>query len=135
MSVAAGVANIVSALPALGHYAVLISLGLIAFIAVMNLRGVKESGTAFAIPTYGFVASVFLVLVVGGIRFLTGHPPVAESAHFGIHATQTYTGLAAVLLALRAFAQGCTALTGVEAVSNGVPNFQNRRRARTPPRR
>ena len=124
VSVAAGVANIVSAFPVLGPHAVAICLGLIAVIAVLNLRGVKESGTAFAIPTYGFVASILLVLVVGGIRFATGHAPVAESASVGVHAAHQTAGAAVVLLALRAFAQGCTALTGVEAVSNGVPNFK-----------
>ncbi|MCO6009706.1 APC family permease [Actinoallomurus purpureus] len=124
VSVAAGVANIVSAFPALGRHAVLISLVLIAVLAVMNLRGVRESGTAFAIPTYGFVASVFLMLAVGLVRVLAGHGPTAESAAFGVHATHSTMGAAAVLLALRAFAQGCTALTGVEAVSNGVPNFK-----------
>jgi amino acid transporter len=124
VSVAAGVANIVSAVPALSSHAVGIALAFIILIAVMNLRGVKESGTAFAIPTYGFVASVFLMVGVGVFRMLSGHPPVAESASLGIHAAHSTAGAAAVLLALRAFAQGCTALTGVEAVSNGVPNFK-----------
>ncbi|MCO5993523.1 APC family permease [Actinoallomurus rhizosphaericola] len=124
VSVAAGVANIVSAFPALGPHAVGISLVLIAVLAVMNLRGVKESGTAFAIPTYGFVVSIFLMLAVGLVRMLVGHAPAAESAGIGVHAAHGSIGAAAVLLALRAFAQGCTALTGVEAVSNGVPNFK-----------
>ncbi len=124
VSVAAGVANIVSAAPSLGPHAVVISLTLIAGIAVMNLRGVKESGRAFAIPTYGFVVSVFLMVVVGGARMLSGHAPSAESASLGVHAAHGTAGAAVLLLALRAFAQGCTALTGVEAVSNGVPNFQ-----------
>ncbi|MFL6051360.1 MAG: APC family permease [Actinoallomurus sp.] len=124
VSVAAGVANIVSAFPVLGPHAVLISLVLIAVLAVMNLRGVKESGTAFAVPTYGFVASIFIMLAVGLLRVLTGHVPTAESAGIGVHAMHSTVGAAAVLLALRAFAQGCTALTGVEAVSNGVPNFK-----------
>src|SRR4051794_5100379 len=79
VSVAAGVANVVSAFPGLGRHAVLISLVLIAILAVMNLRGVKESGTAFAIPTYGFVASVFIMLAVGLVRILAGHAPTAES--------------------------------------------------------
>jgi amino acid transporter len=124
VSVAAGVANIISALPFLGAHAVAISIGLIAVVAVMNLRGVKESGRAFAIPTYGFVVSVFLMVVVGLIRTFFGHTPTAESAHLTVHATHSTAGAAVVLLGLRAFAQGCTALTGVEAVSNGVPNFK-----------
>src|SRR3954452_20668395 len=79
VSVAAGVANIVSAFPALAPHAVLLSIGFVALLAVMNLRGVRESGTVFAVPTYGFVASVFLMLAVGGYRALTGDTPVAES--------------------------------------------------------
>ncbi|WP_460341095.1 APC family permease [Actinoallomurus acanthiterrae] len=124
VSVAAGVANIVSAFPSLGPHAVGISLVLIVVLAVMNLRGVKESGTAFAIPTYGFVVCIFVMLIVGLVRILFGNAPTAESATLGVHATHSTVGAAAVLLALRAFAQGCTALTGVEAVSNGVPNFK-----------
>jgi amino acid transporter len=124
VSVAAGVANITSALPALAPHAVGISIGLIVSVAVMNLRGVKESGRAFAIPTYGFVASVFLMVIVGLVRTFAGHTPQAESAHLTVHATHSTAGAAVVLLGLRAFAQGCTALTGVEAVSNGVPNFK-----------
>jgi amino acid transporter len=124
VSVAAGVANIVSAVPELRTHAVGISIGLIAAIAVMNLRGVKESGRAFAIPTYGFVASVFLMVAVGLVRTLSGHTPTAESAPLTVHASHGTAGAAALLLAFRAFAQGCTALTGVEAVSNGVPNFK-----------
>ncbi|GLY78151.1 amino acid transporter [Actinoallomurus iriomotensis] len=124
VSVAAGVANVVSAIPALGPHAVGIALSLIAIIAVMNLRGVKESGRAFAIPTYGFVASVFVMVAAGFVRAAFGHAPSAESASLTVHASHGTAGAAAVLLALRAFAQGCTALTGVEAVSNGVPNFK-----------
>ncbi|WP_307797380.1 APC family permease [Actinomadura barringtoniae] len=124
VSVVAGVANITSAFPGLGPYAVEISIGLVTLLAVINLRGVKESGAAFAIPTYGFVASVLVMLGVGAFRFLFGDAPRAESASFGIHPTHDFSGLLVVVLALRAFAQGCTALTGVEAVSNGVPNFK-----------
>jgi amino acid transporter len=124
VSVAAGVANIVSAIPELGTHAVAISIALIMVIAVMNLRGVRESGRAFAIPTYGFVVSVFLMVAVGLLRTLAGHTPRAESASLTVHASHGTAGAAVLLLALRAFAQGCTALTGVEAVSNGVPNFR-----------
>ena len=124
VSVAAGVANIVSAFPGLAPHAVLLSIGFVAVLAVMNLRGVRESGTVFAVPTYGFVASVFLMLAVGGYRALTGNPPTAESAGFGITPDHHVTGLLLVALVLRAFSSGCTALTGVEAVSNGVPNFK-----------
>jgi amino acid transporter len=124
VSVAAGVANVVSAFPALAPYAVVISLGLVGLLTVVNLRGVKESGTVFAIPTYGFIVMVFAMLGWGVARFLFGQSPVAESAGFGIAPTTQATGWLALALVLKAFSQGCTALTGVEAVSNGVPSFK-----------
>ncbi|HKD96349.1 MAG TPA: APC family permease [Micromonosporaceae bacterium] len=124
VSVVAGVANIVSALPSLAPHAVALSIGLVALLAVVNLRGVRESGKAFAVPTYGFVTVVLVMLAVGTFRLATGDHLVASSARYPIHATAANTGgLLLVLLLLRAFASGCTALTGVEAVSNGVPNF------------
>jgi amino acid transporter len=123
VSVASGVENLVSAFPALGDYSVMIAVGLVAGLAIMNLRGVKESGTLFAIPTYGFVISVFVLLIVGFWNVATGHPPVAESAHLGFTSSNP-AGAAMLILLLRAFASGCTSLTGVEAVSNGVPTFR-----------
>jgi hypothetical protein len=90
----------------------------------VNLRGVKESGRAFAVPTYGFVAIVLALLLVGGIRLAMGQTLTAESAHYGLAAPAHTSELLVVFLALRAFASGCTALTGVEAVSNGVPSFR-----------
>jgi amino acid transporter len=124
VSVAAGVANIVSAVPPLAPHAVLVSLAAIGLLAVVNLRGVKESGSAFAVPTYGFVVCVLAMLVLGLLETVRGNPPVAESAGFGLAAPQQVGGLVVVGLVLRAFASGCTALTGVEAVSNGVPSFR-----------
>jgi amino acid transporter len=124
VSVAAGVANIVSAVPSLAPHAVSLSVAMVALLALMNLRGVKESGSVFAVPTYGFVASVFLMLGIGLAQTLSGHAPVAESAAISIRADEHATGLLLIALVLRAFASGCTALTGVEAVSNGVPNFK-----------
>src|SRR3954447_5974688 len=102
VSVAAGVANIVSAFPVLGPHAVGVSMAAIAGIAVMNLRGVRESGRAFAIPTYGFVASVFLMVGVGLVRTVLGHTPTAESASLTVHGTHSTAGAAMLLLALRA---------------------------------
>src|SRR5438067_7200148 len=104
VSVAAGVDNIVSAFPRLASDKVLINVGLIALLALINLRGVKESGTAFAIPTYGFVAVVLVLLGAGGLHMLTGHRVVAESAHYPIAAGG---GGLVIALALRAFASGC----------------------------
>ena len=125
VSVAAGVEAITSAFLVLRPYAVVISLALIGMLVLANLRGVKESGTVFALPTYGFIALVFIMIGWGIWRILRGDVPLAESANFGIAASHPVAGVALVFLALRAFAQGCTALTGVEAVSNGVPNFRH----------
>ena len=126
VSVAAGVSNLVSAVPALAESAVPLSLGLVALLTLANLRGVRESGRAFAVPTYGFVLVVFIMIGVGIARVVAGDTPVAESAGFVVEpaAGQTLGGLALVAVVLRAFASGCTALTGVEAVSNGVPSFR-----------
>ncbi len=96
----------------------------VAALVAANLRGVKESGRAFAVPTYGFVASILLLIVVGGIRSVMGNPVVAASAALPLHAERSFTGVALLLLLLRAFSSGCTALTGVEAISNGVPSFR-----------
>src|SRR3954451_21709356 len=98
VSVAAGVQNIVSAVPVLGPHAVLVSIGMIALLAVMNLRGVKESGTAFAIPTYGFIAVVLAMIAVGLVKIVIGDPPRAESAPYGITQASQATGLVAVLI-------------------------------------
>ncbi len=125
VSVAAGVANLVSAVPSLDRYATVLSVVVVAALAVANLRGVKESGKAFAIPTYGFVVAVFAMIALGLVRGATGHPPVAESAGIAVTASAgNLGGLALVAVLLRSFASGCTALTGVEAVSNGVPSFR-----------
>lgn len=123
VSVTAGVDNIVSAIPAASPYVVEISVGIVVVLTVMNLRGVKESGKSFAAPTYLFIATVVLMLVVAAVRALLGSPVRAETADLPVHGASV-AGLAAVLLLLRAFASGCTALTGVEAVSNGVPFFR-----------
>jgi len=127
VSVAAGVANIVSAVPSLAPHVVILAVGLVSLLAMMNLRGLKESGRFFAIPTYGFVLCVFAMIALGLMQMLWGHAPVAESSTIGIRAQENASGLLLVALVLRAFASGCTALTGVEAVSNGVPNFKKPR--------
>jgi amino acid transporter len=124
VSVSSGVANLASAFPALNKEVVLIAVLVIAVIALLNLRGVRESGVAFAVPTYCFIAAVGIMIVTGLLKIASGHPLVAESAGYEIRPTGTFTGLALVFLLLRAFASGCTALTGVEAISNGVPAFK-----------
>jgi amino acid transporter len=123
VSIASGVENFVSAFPDLRPHSVLLCLGFIVILTVMNLRGVRESGTLFAIPTYGFILSVFVMLGAGFWNALNGHMPVAESANLGF-TNVSPAGAALIILLLRAFASGCTSLTGVEAVSNGVPTFR-----------
>ncbi|NYG07337.1 amino acid transporter [Phycicoccus badiiscoriae] len=124
VSVVSGVVAIISALPSLAPYAVELSVGFIAVLALVNLRGVKESGTAFAFPTYAFVGLTMLLLASGAYRELNGGIPEASSAHLQLQHTAQVGGIFTVLLCLRAFASGCTALTGVEAISNGVPAFK-----------
>ena len=124
VSVVAGVAAITSAVPSVADHAVALSLVCVVILTTVNLRGVRESGRAFAIPTYGFVAAVCTMLVVGFAKIAFGDGITAESAHYGLRATAETGGLLTVFLVLRAFASGCTALTGVEAVSNGIPGFQ-----------
>jgi amino acid transporter len=119
VSITAGVDAIVSVAPSLSNVRISIAIGFVAFVTLVNLRGAKESGTLFAIPTYGFVASIFIMLGTGFIKCLDGCP-VAESAGTHIESEEALT----VFLLLRAFAAGTTALTGVEAISNGVPAFR-----------
>ncbi|MCX4510418.1 APC family permease [Streptomyces sp. NBC_01619] len=127
VSVASGVDNIISAIPELAEYRVLMALVFVGLLTAMNLRGVRESGRAFAAPTYLFIAGVLIMCGTGLLRYLLGDAPVAETAQYGIEpdpADADLVGLALVMLVLRAFSSGCTALTGVEAISNGVPAFR-----------
>jgi amino acid transporter len=124
VSVSAGVANLASAFPALNSHVTLIAVLVVAVIALINLRGVRESGTVFAIPTYCFIGVVVLMILWGVTRLGIGHHLHAESSAYRIPSAHQYTGLLLVFLLLRAFSSGCTALTGVEAISNGVPAFK-----------
>ncbi|MFJ1706602.1 APC family permease [Kitasatospora sp. NPDC088346] len=127
VSVASGVDNIISAFNGLADYRVAMAVGFVALLMAMNLRGVRESGNTFAAPTYLFIGAMLLMIATGLVRMVFGDTPVAESAAFGIapeHGGDTLAGLGLLILGLRAFASGCTALTGVEAISNGVPAFR-----------
>src|SRR5205823_9751751 len=108
-----------SAFPGLYDYRVLLGVLCIAIIAVANLRGIRESGALFALPTYLFIGSFLGMLTYGYVRWLFGWemPLPPEHRNVPVHAITTF-------FLLRAFAQGCTALTGVEAVSDGVPAFK-----------
>jgi amino acid transporter len=122
VSISSGVAQIVSAFPALSPYRVVIAVGFVLFIMVVNLRGVRESGAVFAFPTYLFLGMISITVLVGLFRFLAGSlgmvvdPPELVS-------TGTVQAISLFLI-LRAFANGTTALTGVEAISNGIPAFR-----------
>ena len=127
VSVSAGVDNIISAFAGLADQRVALAVGFVALLTAMNLRGVKESGRVFAVPTYGFVLGILTMIVYGVFQAVTGDAPLAESARYTVIAEDGeigLTGLAFVFFALRAFASGCTALTGIEAIANGVPAFR-----------
>ncbi|TPX04143.1 APC family permease, partial [Schumannella luteola] len=123
VSVASGVDNIISALPGLNPWRVEIAVGFVVLLAAINLRGVREASKAFAIPTYLFIGSIGFMLVVALIRTALGDAPTAESASWTVQGEQL-TQAAFILLILRSFASGCAALTGVEAISNGVQAFR-----------
>ncbi len=125
VSISSGVAQLVSAYPELFPYRVSIAVAMVLFIMLINLRGVKEAGTIFAIPTFFFLVMIFLTVGVSFFRYLTGslgtvvNPPPIEM----IHSAQAIS----LFLILRAFASGTTALTGVEAISNGITAFKEPR--------
>ena len=124
VSVASGVDNIISAIPELNPFRVELAVVFVILLAAVNLRGVRESSKAFTLPTYLFIASVVVMVVVGLTRTLLGDAPVAESAGFDVEG-QNLAQAAFILLLLRSFASGCSALTGVEAIANGVPAFKH----------
>ena len=125
VSISSGVAQIVSALPSLDHLRIEIGVAAVLLIMLINLRGVKESGTAFAVPTYFFIVMMFVTVGLGLFRYFTGslgtviNPPE-------VHLVETIAPVTAFLL-LHAFANGTTALTGVEAISNGITAFKEPR--------
>ena len=121
VSVASGVAALASAVPALADDLVPVGLAFIALLAIGNLRGVRESGALFAAPTYLFIVSLLVLVAIGLVRVFVLHDPAATGV------ARTPVGgreAVGVLLILKAFSSGCTAMTGIEAVSNGVPAFE-----------
>jgi amino acid transporter len=125
VSVVAGVVAITSGVPSLARHAVALSVGFTVLLMVANLRGVKEAGRAFAIPTYTFVTLTYLMFVIGAYKGVSGHLPQASTASQPLpEHLRRLSGIGVLGLCLRSFASGCTALTGVEAISNGVPAFR-----------
>ena len=124
VSTAAGVANIGSAIPIVGEHPVWFSMGIIALVCAANLRGIRESGSAFAIPVYAFIISIAAMMLTGLVQFILGTGAQAQSAGFHMQAEHALTGLPLIFLFARSFSSGSAALTGVEAISNGVPAFR-----------
>ncbi|MCL2826253.1 MAG: APC family permease [Eggerthellaceae bacterium] len=125
VSISSSTAAIVAAFPELLPYKVLIALVSIALVTLINLRGVSESSKIFGVPTYLFIFAMAIMIVTGFFRYFTGTlQPIDYSSMQGIFPEDTLSGIT-ILLFLRAFASGCSALTGVEAVSDAVPNFRD----------
>jgi amino acid transporter len=119
VSVTAGTIAITSALPDVAEHKVGVAIGFVVLLTLANLRGVKEAGQIFAVPTYGFVVLVYLTLGLGFIRCVTGCP-IADTSRIPLESTGALT----LFLVLRAFSSGATALTGVEAIADGVQAFR-----------
>jgi len=119
VSITAGVAAITSAFPALGDYRVLLCLAAIVILMIGNLRGLREAGKIFSLPTYFFIISLFVLIGVGLFKVLTGTEAAQPAAE--LEAAASYVP---IFIILRAFASGCAAVTGIEAVSNGVRAFR-----------
>ncbi|MDQ3247774.1 MAG: APC family permease [Chloroflexota bacterium] len=124
VSISSGVDQLASAFPALFTYKVQIALLLILLITYVNLRGVKESGAIFAVPTYFFIAMMLLMIGVGLWKAVNGQLDIVTAVPGAEHEIVSVTGFALVFLLLRAFSSGTTALTGVEAISNGITAFK-----------
>jgi amino acid transporter len=124
VSTSAGVAAVTSAVPDLHDYRVPIGSAVIVLITLGNLRGIREAGSIFAIPTYFFIASMALVIGVGLFKVISGDTP--ETTELDEHRSEINDGAQAltIFLVFRAFSSGCAALTGIEAISNGVPAFK-----------
>src|SRR6266702_4322357 len=119
--VAAGVHNVVSIFPALQPYVVLMDLALVVLMTILNLRGIRESGSIFALPTYFFVVSATLLIVVGLVKaYVFSHQPLIGQFTPTVQAIEPLS----IFVILRSFATGCSAMTGVEAISNGIPIFR-----------
>ena len=127
VSISSGVQNAATALPVLRGHEMPVAIALVVVLTAMNLRGVRESGSTFAFPTYAFIIGIIGMAVFGFYRSATGSLPQADSARFTVLPEPGYEGIAGfamVFLLLRAFSSGSAALTGVEAISNGVPAFR-----------
>jgi amino acid transporter len=125
VSVSAGVENLGAAVPFIAEHRLAFAVGTVAVLTALNLRGVRESGVLFAIPTYAFLVGTFALVGWGLFRIVVlGQDIRAPSADLVVHAEGTFVGFGFAFLLVRAFSSGSAALTGVEAISNGVPAFR-----------
>jgi amino acid transporter len=129
VSVSSGVQNAAAAIPSFRGHEVQVAVALVIILVSLNLRGVRESGAIFAIPTYAFMVGILGMVIWGFLRSWVFHDlPLSSTAGYTIVPESQYAdgfaGIAAVFLLMRAFSSGCAALTGVEAISNGVPAFR-----------
>ena len=128
VSISSGARYVTAAIPQLAGQEVPIAVAVVIVLCLLNLRGMREAGSAFAIPTYIYMASIGILIAVGMVKLVTGHLGQAPSAMYDLVPQASHVsglvGLGGALLVMRAFSSGCAALTGVEAISNGVPSFQ-----------
>jgi amino acid transporter len=124
VSISAAVQNLGSTIPFVGEHNVQFAVGFIVVITLLNLRGVKESGSFFAIPVYFFVGSIFVMIGTAIFNVIVGNPMMAESADWTVTAENNFAGAALIFLLAKSFSSGTTALTGIEAIANGVPAFK-----------
>lgn len=121
VSITAGVAAITSAIPQFFPYRIILSVGVIMFLTWMNLRGVRSAGRAFSLPTYFFIVSILIMLGIGLFRFFNGSLPLVSPKEI----IAGPIGLLGIIIVLKAFSSGCAALTGIEAISNGIRVFKS----------
>jgi len=119
VSASAGIAAIISAFPNLGEHKITLAVSIIIILTILNLRGVSESAKIFSLPAYLFIVSMVFMIIYGIIKYYIYNVPEPM-----VHEQIKATGELSIFLILKAFSSGCTALTGVEAVSNSVPNFK-----------
>ncbi len=128
VSISSGSRYLTTAVPALAGHETLIAVLLVLVLSVLNLRGMRDAGTAFAVPTYLYMGAIGLMVAVGVVKLALGTLGAAPTAQYQVVAEPAYdgglVGLAGAFLVMRAFSSGCAALTGVEAISNGVPSFR-----------
>ena len=128
VSISSGAQYAASAIPLLSGHEATFAAGLVVLLTALNLRGIRESGTFFAVPTYLFMIAILGMCAFGMVQYFMGTLPEVESAGFRIESAPGYdaqlTTIGLILLLARAFSSGCAALTGVEAISNGVPAFR-----------